>query len=92
MEKYPFLTLVEHKILESQKDFKPVPYRKLQPKVSHYLKDMKKCDHNSKLIYPHYCTLHMKNVVMCDTCHAEILPPPIFTHLQSQKVAHDWFL
>lgn len=99
MERYPFLTLKEHKILQSQQEFKAIPYRKLTPKVSKYLKNMKQCKHDGKYIFPHYCQYHMKNVVVCDLCHAERLPTPLFiqhkftpTNLQKQKVAHDWFL
>ncbi len=96
MEKYPFLTLTEHKILQSQQEFKALPYRQnIKKRIPKYLKNIKKCKHDKKLIYPHYCQYHMKNVVVCDLCHAELLPPPTFfqkTHLQYQKVAHDWFL
>jgi len=85
----------------SQQEHKPTPYRKLVKKrISKYLKNIKHCDHNQKLIYPHYCQYHMKNVVVCQQCGAERIPPtPIFkfgyslpTRLQKQRTAHDWFL
>ncbi len=94
MEKYPFLTLTEHKILMSQQENKPTPYRQnIKKRIPKYLKNIKTCKHNGKLIYPHHCEYHMKDVVVCDDCHAELLPQPFFyTNLQKQKVAHDWFL
>ncbi len=108
MERYPFLTVEEHKILQSQQEHKPIPYRRqLKKRIPKYLKTIEKCNHDAKQIYPHYCNYHMKNVVVCDLCHAELLPPSFSgyqnyqnliskyqkkTHLQKQKVAHDWFL
>ncbi len=103
MEKYPFLTLTEHKILQSQQEYKALPYRQnIKKRIPKYLKNIKKCKHDQKLIYPHYCQYHMKNVVVCDLCGAERTPPTLFTKnrsipsqitkLQKEKVAHDWFL